>query len=234
MNVLAVVAHPDDELLGCGATLRRLANEGHDVYSVVLCSQADARHSRPELERLQQVAGESSRMVGIKDTLNYDFPNIRFNTVPHLEMVKAVEDAIVRFRPEWIFAHHPGDLNVDHRVAYEATMSAVRLPQRMSRGLDPSLIRKVFLFEVLSSTDWAMPIDTPFRPNAFFDVRATFEDKMAALEAFEGALKPYPHSRSAENVRHLAHVRGAQIGIELAEAFSLVHDVYLQPQPRGA
>ncbi|HEU0012477.1 MAG TPA: PIG-L family deacetylase [Longimicrobium sp.] len=229
MNVLAVVAHPDDELLGCGATLRRLANEGHDVYSVVLSSQADARHARPDLERLQAVAAESSRMVGIRETLNYTFPNIRFNTVPHLEMVQAVEEAVVRFEPEWIFAHHPGDLNVDHRVAYEATMSAVRLPQRMSRGLDASLIRKVFLFEVLSSTDWNMPIDPPFRPNAFFDVRATFEDKMAALAAFDGALKPHPHSRSAENVRHLAHVRGAQVGIELAEAFCLVHDVYPQP-----
>jgi len=227
MNVLAVVAHPDDELLGCGATLRRLADEGHEVYTVVLCAQADARHARPELDRLHQVAGESERIVGIRDSMKCEFRNIHFNVVPHLEMVQAIEGAIDRFRPEWIFAHHPGDLNVDHRVAYEATMSAIRLPQRRSRDLHPQLIRKVFLFEVLSSTDWSSPIDKPFRPTTWFDAGPTFEKKMEALHAFEGALKPHPHPRSAENVRALAQLRGAQVGLELAEAFALVHDVYL-------
>ena len=227
MNVLAVVAHPDDELLGCGATLRRLADEGHEVYTVVLCAQADARHARPELGRLHQVAEESERIVGVRDSLKCDFRNIQFNVVPHLEMVQAIERAIERFRPEWIFAHHPGDLNVDHRVAYEATMSAIRLPQRASRDLHPQLIRKVFLFEVLSSTDWSSPIDPPFRPTTWFDAGATFEKKMEALHNFEGALKPHPHPRSAENVRALAQLRGAQVGLALAEAFALVHDVYL-------
>lgn len=227
MNVLAVVAHPDDELLGCGATLRRLADEGHDVFTVVLCSAADARHARPDLERLHQVASESERIVGIKDSMKCGFANIRFNVVPHLDMVREIETAIERFEPSWVFTHHPGDLNVDHRVAYEAVMSAVRLPQRRSRDLDPSLITKVFLFEVLSSTDWASPIDQPFRPTSWFDASRTFEQKMAALHAFEGALKPHPHPRSAENVRALAQLRGAQVGLELAEAFVLVHDVYL-------
>ena len=227
MNVLAVVAHPDDELLGCGATLRRLADEGHDVYTVVLCAQADARHARPELDRLHQVAGESERIVGIRDSMKCGFPNIRFNTVDHLDMVKEIEAAIERFEPSWIFAHHPGDLNVDHRVAYEATLSAIRLPQRRSRALDPNLIRKVLLFEVLSSTDWSSPIDAPFRPTTWFDAGKTFDRKMEALHAFEGALKPHPHPRSAENVRALAQLRGAQVGLELAEAFVLVHDVYL-------
>jgi LmbE family N-acetylglucosaminyl deacetylase len=225
MNVLAVVAHPDDELLGCGATLRMLADQGHQVYTVVLCSAADARHARPELERLNQVAEESERIVGIVDSAKHQFPNIRFNTVPHLEMVQAVEAAIERFTPSWVFTHHPGDLNQDHRVAYEAVMAAVRLPERRSRALDPLLVRKVFLFEVPSSTDWSSPVDAPFRPTSFFDASGTMEAKMAALEAFEGALKPHPHPRSAQNVRALAQLRGAQVGLELAEAFVLVRDV---------
>jgi LmbE family N-acetylglucosaminyl deacetylase len=227
MNVLAVVAHPDDELLGCGATLRKLANEGHNVYSAVLCSNADARFNRPGLERLHEVAGESAARVGIRDTMNFDFPNIRFNAVPHLEMVQAVESAIERFRPEWVFTHHFGDLNVDHRFCYEATMSAVKLPLRNSRDIPVTLIRKVLLFEVLSSTDWAPPTDPAFRPNVFFDARATMDDKVAALESFEGALKPFPHSRSVQNVRALAQLRGAQVGLEYAEAFCQVHGLYL-------
>jgi LmbE family N-acetylglucosaminyl deacetylase len=227
MNVLAVVAHPDDEILGCGATLKKLADQGHHVFSCVLCSVADARHNRPSIERLAEVSKEASRLVGIADSIGYDFKNIQFNSVPHLEMVWAVEAAILRFKPEWIFTHHPGDLNVDHRVCYEATTAAAMLPQRLSSDLNPTMISKVFLFEILSSTDWAPPMGDGFRPNSFFDVSATFGAKLKALEAFEGALKPFPHSRSLENVRNLANLRGAQVGLELAEAFSLIRDVNL-------
>jgi LmbE family N-acetylglucosaminyl deacetylase len=140
-------------------------------------------------------------------------------------MVRAIEQAIVKFKPSWIFAHHPGDINIDHRVAYEATMSAAMLPQRLSSDLPPTMIEKVFLFEILSSTDWAPPLGEAFRPNSFFNVGKTFETKMKALDSFEGALKPAPHSRSRENVRRLGEMRGAQVGIDFAEAFCLVRDI---------
>jgi LmbE family N-acetylglucosaminyl deacetylase len=223
MNILTVVAHPDDELLGCGATLARLKDEGHRIFSVVLCGQADARVDRPpDIERF---AKEAAAMVGIEETMVFPFLNIQFNVVPHIEMVKAIESAIERFRPEWLFTLHPRDLNIDHRVCYEATMAASLLPQRLTRAMPPTMIRKVFLCEVLSSTDWAPPTEPAFQPNAFVDVSASFDKKLAALEHFEGAMKPFPHSRSLENVRHLAHLRGAQVGIELAEAFMVVRDL---------
>lgn len=225
MNVLAVIAHPDDELLGCGATLRKLSDAGHDVFTCVLGANAEARHNRPDLARLREVAAAAEGIVGIKDSLRFEFPNIAFNTEPHLKMVQAVEQAILRFRPEWVFAHHPGDLNVDHRVAWEATMAAVMLPQRQSRDLPVTLIKRVYLFEVPSSTDWSPPPFPAFEPNAYFDVTQTIEAKLHALRTFEGALKPHPHARSEENVRALARVRGGAIGVEYAEAFALVRDL---------
>jgi len=227
VRVLAVVAHPDDELIGCGATLRKLAIEGHEVFACVLCAGAEARHDRPTSTRLAQITRAAHDRIGIKSSVQYEFKNIEFNAVPHLEIVQAIESAIERFRPEWIFAHHPGDLNIDHRVAYETTMSAVRLPQRLSRNLPTTLIRRVFLIEIASSTDWGTVVDEPFVPNSYFDVENTFDDKLAALDLFEGALKPFPHSRSKENLRHLAYVRGGQAGVTLAEAFCLVRDVNL-------
>lgn len=223
MNVLAVVAHPDDEILGCGATLLRLREEGHHVYSVVLCANADARVDRPD--DLDKWAKEAAEMVGIEETIGHDFRNIQFNTVPHIEMVKAIEQAILRFRPEWIFTLHPSDLNIDHRVCYEATMAAAMLPQRLTTDLPVTMIRKISLCEVVSSTDWAPPSQGSFQPNTFVDVGKTFDRKLAALEHFRGAMKPFPHSRSLENVRALAHVRGAQVGIPLAEAFVTVRDL---------
>jgi LmbE family N-acetylglucosaminyl deacetylase len=225
MNILAVVAHPDDEILGCGATLRRLADAGHNIFSCILCSAAGERFNRPSADRLKQVAKKASKLIGVADSLEYDFANIQFNVVPHIEIVRAVEAAITKYKPAWIFTHHPGDLNIDHRVCYEATMAAAMLPQRLSSELSPTMIEKIFLFEILSSTDWAPPMGEAFRPNSFFDVRATFEAKMNALDAFEGALKSAPHSRSHENVRRLGMLRGAQVGIEIAEAFCLVRDL---------
>jgi LmbE family N-acetylglucosaminyl deacetylase len=223
MNVLVVVAHPDDEILGCGATLLRLKNEGHRIFSVVLCSQADARVDRPD--DLARYAQEAAEMVGIEETYPCHFSNIRFNVVPHLEMVQEIEKAIVRFRPSWIFTHHPSDLNVDHRVCHEATMAAAMLPQRITTDIPATLIERVYLCEVPSSTDWGLPAVPQFHPNAFFNVASTIDRKIAALDHFRGAMKPFPHSRSLENVRNLAWVRGARVGLESAEAFMLVRDV---------
>jgi LmbE family N-acetylglucosaminyl deacetylase len=106
-------------------------------------------------------------------------------------------------------------------------MSAVMPPQRLSRALPVTLIKKVLLFEVPSSTDWAPAPFVPFQPNTYFDVTRTIETKLAALRAFEGALKPHPHARSAENIRALASVRGGAVGIAYAEAFFLARDLRL-------
>ena len=225
MNVLAVVAHPDDEILGCGGTLKKLANEGHHVFTCVLCGQADARHARPAIERFREVVRMSEEVIGVEASEKHDFPNIRFNVVPHLDLVKAVEAALVRFRPEWVFTHHPGDLNVDHRVTHDATMAAIMLPQRLTADLPVTMIRRALLFEVPSSTDWASPLADAFRPNCFVDVTSTLDDKIRALEAFDGALKPFPHARSRENIRHLAHVRGGQAGLRAAEGFTIVREI---------
>jgi LmbE family N-acetylglucosaminyl deacetylase len=225
MNVLAVVAHPDDELLGCGGTLRRLALDGHAIYTCVLCASADARYERPDSVRLANAVLASERAIGISDSIKYEFPNIQFNVVPHLEIVKAIEEAIVRFRPEWIFTHHIGDVNIDHKVCHEATMAAAMLPQRLSRALPVTMIRKILTFEVLSSTDWGSTTAPAFQPNCFFNIVDTIDDKMAALRVFDGALKPFPHSRSEENLRALAQLRGGQIGIPAAEAFVVVREI---------
>jgi LmbE family N-acetylglucosaminyl deacetylase len=223
-NVLAVVAHPDDEILGCGATLLRLRKEGHRVFSAVLCADADARMDRPV--EITRYAAEAAEMVGIEETALYSFRNVQFNAYPHIDIVRAIEEAVVRFKPEIVFTLHPRDLNIDHRVCYETTMTALMLPQRLSRtDLPVHMIRKVYLCEVVSSTDWASPVEPPFQPNTFVNVAQTFAAKLEALRHFQGAMKPFPHSRSIENVTNLAHVRGGQVGLELAEAFMCVRDL---------
>lgn len=226
MNVLVVVAHPDDEALGCGGTLLRLAAAGHTITTCVLVGDAEARYDRPQGNEWCESVTRMESLLRISDSLKFTFPNIGLNAVPHLEVVQAIEESIRRFRPEWIFTHHSHDLNIDHRVCSDATMVAASLPRRGSSEMPPTQVRRIDLFEVPSSTDWAFPSDRAFQPNTFVDISETLEGKLDALAAFSGALKSHPHSRSRENISNLARLRGGQAGTPAAEAFSMVWNVF--------
>jgi len=217
MNVLIVVAHPDDEVLGCGATGAALAAAGHAVRTCFLSGHAEARGGRPEGSQLEADMREAQRLLGFGDAFLGGFPNIRLNTVPHIEMVKFIESAMVATHADVIFTHHPGDVNDDHVNVSRACQAAARLSQRQP-GL-PAL-RRLYFMEILSSTDWSFAgTGARFDPDTFVAVNGAFEQKMAALRAYRGVMRPYPHPRSEETLRGLATVRGAQAGIGLAEAF---------------
>lgn len=225
MNVLVVVAHPDDELLGCGGTILKLTRCGHRVFSCVLCRQAEARFGRPSSQRLEELTAAAYEAIGISDSLQFDFPNMKFNAVPQLDIVKAIESSIIRFKPDWVFTHHPYDVNVDHRVCADAAFAAVLLPQRQSTSLPDTMIKRMLCFEVPSSTDWS-PVTAPaFRPNCFFDVQQTIESKLQALAAFDGVVRSSPHPRSITNLRALAQLRGSQVGYAAAEAFAVIREL---------
>ncbi|MBI5298916.1 MAG: PIG-L family deacetylase [Deltaproteobacteria bacterium] len=165
--------------------------------------------------------------MGIKDILFFDFPNIKMNTVSTLDIVQAIEKAIVEVRPEVVYTHHRGDVNDDHRVVSEATMAAIRLPERGTvPGLPRNLIRRVLCYPAPSSTDWA-PLypDTAFLPNVFVDIKGFLETKIKALQCYGNVMREYPHPRSIEAVTAQAKVYGVQAGLEMAEAFVLIREL---------
>lgn len=220
MSVLIVVAHPDDEVLGCGATTRLLTRRGVNVRSCMLSEGVEARQHRPSEQELLGHIHEARTILGAGEPILGHFPNIGFNSVPHVELVQFIEQALVETAADVVFTHHPGDLNDDHRQTSLACQAAVRLFQRRS-GL-PSL-RGLYYMEIPSSTDWAFPSDTaPFSPSAYMPVGADLIDiKLKALEAYAGVMRPYPHPRSAEVIRGWAAVRGGASGMEYAEAFQV-------------
>lgn len=221
LSVLVVVAHPDDESLGCGATLAAATKEGVTARACILSGGADARRHRPSGDALVAQTRGASRILGLEDPVLGSFPNIAMNTVPHLELVQFIEAAIVSTSANVIFTHHPADLNDDHRRVSEACRAAARLWQR--RAGIPAL-RAFYHMEILSSTDWAFPADgLPFRPNTFVPVnRWAMKQKLSALDAYEGVMRQPPHSRSAKVVQALAVLRGAQAHVPWAEAFECV------------
>ena len=224
MNVLVIGAHPDDEILGPGGTLVKHKMNGDDIYSCILCEHVTARKNKPEHEEFLKQVHEAANIIGIKDTMFFDFPNIKMNVIPTLDLVQSIEKSIVKFKPEVVYTHHVGDLNDDHKIVFNATMAAIRLPERRNiTDLPTNLIKEVLCYEVPSSTEWSAPLpEFVFMPNVFVNIKETFKLKLKAIQQYAEIVKEYPHPRSIENLDALAKYRGAQSGFELAEAFMLV------------
>jgi LmbE family N-acetylglucosaminyl deacetylase len=216
-NVLIVVAHPDDEVLGCGGTAAAMAARGIVVRSCILSGEADARQNRPEVQELLANTRKAQRILKLRDPILGGFPNIRFNTVAHLEMVQFIESAIEKTRAEIIFTHHPNDVNDDHKKTSAACQAAVRLFQRRPK-VRP--LRSLYFMEILSATDWTFPTGQDFRADTFYELGKEFlEKKLEALRAYKGVMREFPHPRSAEIVYSLAAYRGGQAGMRYAESF---------------
>jgi LmbE family N-acetylglucosaminyl deacetylase len=227
MSLLIVVAHPDDEILGCGGTAAALAKSGYTVTSCILSGNAEARRNRPKMSELNKDISKAHKVLGIDAPILGSFPNIRFNTVPHLELVRFIEGAISKTGADVIFTHHPGDLNNDHLQTSLACQAAARLSQRQ-RGIRS--LKGLFFMEIPSSTDWAFAsCSTQFTPDTFFSIGENIDVKVKALQAYRGVMREQPHPRSERMLRSLAALRGGQSGFENAEAFQTVFRAYDGP-----
>ena len=225
MNVLVVAAHPDDEVLGCGGTIARLAREGHDVSIAVLGEGVTARYAlegeadRTLVEGLHAQGHQAGRLLGARRVFMHGLPDNRFDTVPLLDVVKIIEGLIGRFKPEAVYTQHGGDLNIDHSITYRAALTA-------TRPTPGGAVKELYAFEVPSATEWAFQQFAPsFQPNVFVDISGTLEDKVRALETYDSEVRPFPHPRSPEALRSIARRWGSVAGLHAAEAFQLVRGI---------
>lgn len=226
MIYLTVTAHPDDEVLGFGGSSFVLNTAGHTTYNLILSGNVEARSFRPEIEALKKHACIAQEIIGAQEPILGPFPNIRFNTVPHLEIVQFIEKHISEIQPDIVITHHPYDLNNDHYHTSKACQAAVRLFQR--KPVKP--LKALYFMEIPSSTDWAFPIDgQQFRPDTFIEIgEEGLSKKIQALYAYEGVMRAYPHPRSDEAIRALAVLRGSQVGRNLCEGFQTAMNI-IQP-----
>jgi len=222
MSVLVIAAHPDDEVLGCGGTIARLAGEGRAVCIAILGEGVTSRYAQREeadqsaKHELQNRAKEAAKLLGVADLLTYQLPDNRFDTLPLLDIVKIVEQLIDRIHPGVIYTHHGGDLNIDHSITFRAVLTA-------TRPLPGCQVKEIYSFEVPSSTEWAFhQLQPVFRPNVFVDISATLATKIQAAQAYESERRESPHPRSAEALQAIARRWGSVAGCEAAEAFELI------------
>ncbi len=220
MNYLLVVAHPDDEVLGAGASIWKWVKTGNMVDICIMCTEAKARALRPEDKDLDADMNASAAYLGIGRKYEGTFPNIEMNTVPHIRLVQFIEQAILESKPDIVVTHHPADTNNDHLETSMACQEAIRLFQRRP---EVKPIQEMWYMEVPSSTEWALNTSmNRFQPNAFVEVgKDGVLAKIKALSMYRDVMRPYPHPRSSEAIEGFAAYRGCQAGCDFAEAFEV-------------
>jgi LmbE family N-acetylglucosaminyl deacetylase len=226
VKTLIVAAHPDDEVLGCGGTASRLAKEGNEVHIAILGEGIASRHKNRDnstqqaIDSLREQARKAAQVLGIKEIFFRDLPDNSFDTVPLLEVVRTVESHIMQLKPDVIYTHHSGDLNIDHAIVNRAVLTATR-PQ------EEQPVKEVYAFEVPSSTDWSFGrLADRFQPNVFVDISETLDAKIEAFSRYETEIREFPHPRSPEAVRAAAQRWGSVAGCEAAEAFELLRSIH--------
>ena len=224
--ILVIAAHPDDEVLGCGASMAKWGSQGHQVHVLILAEGATSRSvmiSRQEhdeeLSALGKAAHKAGEILGVASVTLMEFPDNRMDSIDRLEIVKAIETVIQRYSPHTVVTHHSGDVNIDHRLTHEAVFTACR-PQPTNP------VKRLLAFEVPSSTEWtpsgSLP---PFTPQHFEDISKTLPLKLQALKVYNTEMRNWPHPRSMQAVEHLARWRGATVGCEAAEAYMVMRNV---------
>lgn len=219
-KILIVVAHPDDEVLGCFGTVSKLIKEGYEAYTLILgegkTSRLDTRkieENKEQLEILNDEIKKANDIIGIKKCFVYDFPDNRFDSVDLLDIIKVISKIKEEIKPDIIFTHYENDLNIDHKITYQAVITA-------TRPIENESVKEIYSFEILSSTEWQYPIS--FSPDVFFDIQDTIELKLNAMQCYKSELCLYPHPRSLEGIELNAKYNGMRVGKNYVEAFKSV------------
>lgn len=218
---MIIAAHPDDEVLGVGATAARHANNGDKVH-VLIVSEGETSRARAKSKNvavLRNAAIASAKVLGAEKPIFLGLPDNRLDSIDFLNIVQKIEERVLLIQPEIVYTHHGGDLNLDHQIVHRAVMTAFR-------PIPGSSVRKLFSFETLSSTEWSsLSIGPSFNPTHFVNITQTLDVKLAALNCYEMELRDYPHPRSIDAIKSLAKVRGSHVGVPAAEAFEVILDI---------
>ena len=225
---MIVVAHPDDELLGIGATFHKLIHEFNVTTHVLILGegitsrseQRDVLAWEKELKIHRENILEAHAAIGYHSSSIYEFPDNRFDTIALLDIIKVIEKEKEKFQPEIIFTHHGGDLNIDHQRTFEAIITSCR-------PMKDDIVKKIITFETPSGTEWRSPSDPRhFLPNLFIGVSEKDVDaKTKGMESYEFERRIYPHPRSPEALKIQAQRWGIVVGVNFAEAFCLIRSV---------
>jgi len=218
--VLVCVAHPDDETFGCGGTIAKHIKDGDKVYCISFTDGVSSRKNikSKDIKSRELSKKKSEKILGFKWLTNsLLFEDNKLNYTNLLNVIKIIEEAKKKVKPNIVYTHFVEDLNIDHRIVAEATLTAFR-PIKNN-------FEKIFSFEVPSATDYRYYKKKQFTPNFINDISKFWKIKKKAILAYKAELQKFPNSRSLKGIETLAKYRGLQNGLNYAEAFILVKEI---------
>ena len=213
MNVLAVVSHPDDEILGVGGTLLKHKELGDSVYVCITTKAFEPLWTKEYMRGKIKEQKQVDKLLGVKKRYHLDYPTTKLNTIAGGEFNAGVTKVVDEVNPNIIYTHFENDLNYDHTVTMRACLVASRPPRKI----------KLLCFETLSETEWG---HKPFLPNYWVDIGKHIDRKIEIFELYESEVKKYPHPRSREGIKDLARKRGVEMCIPYAESFILIKEMW--------
>jgi len=219
MKILIIAPHPDDEVLGCGGTIKKYSEQdGHEVYVCYVTKGYEPDWSKEHLKNKAVEVASVQRILGIKKYYWFDFPAVKLDTVPQKELNDRLSEVIKEIKPDIVFTPSQGDLNSDHRLIFAATLVA-------TRPVPGSSIKKILSYEVPSETEWGRSLGN-FIPNYYVALTTDYlQVKLEAMQAYGSEIKDFPHPRSLNVLEALAKLRGSEIGRHAAEAFMVIREV---------
>jgi N-acetylglucosamine malate deacetylase 1 len=222
MRVLAIAPHPDDETLGCGGTLLSHRQKGDALSWLIVTRGHEPQWSKEVLAQKEDEIASVKEAYGFSNLYRADLPTVRLDSLPLEGVINKLREAITDAKPDLVYLNHFGDVHSDHRVVFDATMSVLKPFYTGRHG-----VKRVLSYEVLGSTD-AIPASPAraFVPNVFADISHHIDRKLEIMSMYRSEVQDYPLPRANDSLRALARYRGASIGVDYAEAFMLVREVY--------
>lgn len=215
MTHLFIVAHPDDEVLGCCGTILKHSLRGDRV--VVTTYSMNSKTREKGLAEKQET---THKLLGVSKSYFFDYEMMKFDKYDRHEMTRKAEEIIEKESPDIIYTHDCNDIHNDHRFLSQIVMEASKLPMRQKNGVKK--IRSIYFMEIPSSTDWGYG----FIPNSFTEVtKESIKMKEQLLLTYNDVIREVPHPRNLISFEALARYRGGQCGCEYAEAFKKVFEL---------
>ena len=216
-NVIVISAHPDDETLGAGGTILKHVDNGDNVFWLIVTNVfEDQGFSKERVAGRQKEIRKVEGLLGIKKTFLLNYPTMTLSSGSILKMVPEISAVFSEVKPEIIYTLNRSDAHSDHRIIFDAVMSC-------TKSFRYPYIKQVLMYECISETEFAPALaEKAFLPNYFVDITKYMDKKNEAMRVFESELGEHPFPRSLDNIRALAHFRGASVGVQYAEAFQLL------------
>lgn len=223
-NVLIIVAHPDDEVLGMGGTIAKMHNSGDCISLLIVTDGSTAQYRNCEnlnhiIDNKKKETEKAAKVLGIDKIIYGELPDMQLDSIKHIKINEIIEKAISEIKPEVIFTHFYGDVNVDHQEVYKSVLVA-------ARPTCEQCVKEIYLFDVPSSTEWSPQLpDTVFMPNYYVDISKSVDLKYKAMQAYEEELREFPHPRSIEYLKKVDLVAGLKVGVGAAETFMMIRKI---------